>query len=264
MPRMATIIAFHAHPDDETLLTGGTLARLAAEGHRTVIVVACDGVMHEATGPDATTRLDELRASARALGVQQVVHLGYADSGHGPVLYPDPADRPRFMRVPVDEAAERLAELLRHERADILLGYDPQGGYGHPDHIRVYEVAVRAAELAETPRLLQATFPRDPVVRAFNLLRALRLVRRYDPAAIQGSYTPRAAITHRINVRRFAAQKRASLACHASELVGSGRSARLFRFLAALPTPVFGLLLGREWFVESAAPSDGTVRRHIM
>lgn len=264
MPPMATIIAFHAHPDDETLLTGGTLALLAAQGHRTVIVVACDGVMHEATGPDGARRLDQLRASARILGVQRVVHLGYADSGHGPVLYPDPADRARFVRAPVDEAAARLAELLREERADILLGYDPQGGYGHPDHVRVYEVAMRAAELAGTPRLLQATLPREPIVRVFGILRALRVLRRYDPAVIRGAYSSRAVITHRIDVRRFARPKRASLACHTSQIGGSGRTGRLFRLLVALPTPVFGLLLGREWFVEAAAPADGPVRRSLV
>src|SRR5580658_2301411 len=75
---MATVVAFHAHPDDEVLLTGGTLARLAAEGHRVVVVVACDGVMGEATGPGARVRLDELEASAAVLGVARVVHLGYA------------------------------------------------------------------------------------------------------------------------------------------------------------------------------------------
>jgi LmbE family N-acetylglucosaminyl deacetylase len=87
---MATIVAFHAHPDDEALATGGTLAGLAAEGHRVIIVVATDGVMGPATGEGARTRLGELRASASVLGAARVVHLGYADSGHGPVLYPDP------------------------------------------------------------------------------------------------------------------------------------------------------------------------------
>lgn len=83
---MSTIVAFHAHPDDEALLTGGTLARAADDGHRVVIAVATDGVI----GESEPTRLDELRASARILGVQRVEHLGYADSGHGPLLYPDP------------------------------------------------------------------------------------------------------------------------------------------------------------------------------
>jgi len=84
---MATVVAFHAHPDDEVLLTGGTLARLAAEGHRVVIAVATDGIMGPATGPGIWSgtrdRLAELRASAAQLGAARVVHLGYADSGYG-------------------------------------------------------------------------------------------------------------------------------------------------------------------------------------
>src|SRR5215470_1092107 len=176
----ATIVTFHAHPHDEVLLTGGTLARLASEGHRTVIVVACDGVMGEAVGEGATLRLDELRASAHVLGVARVVHLGYADSGHGPVLFPDTADRARFVRAPVEQAAARLAEILREERADILLTYDPQGGYGHRDHIRVHQVGVRAARLAGTSRVLQATMPREAIARIASALRMIRLLRRYD------------------------------------------------------------------------------------
>ena len=86
MVDVSTIVAFHAHPDDEVLLTGGTLARLASEGNRVIIAVACDGVMGEATGADAGVRLDELRASAAALGVARVVHLGYADPQAGLIL----------------------------------------------------------------------------------------------------------------------------------------------------------------------------------
>ena len=69
MASVPAIVAFHAHPDDEALLTGGTLARLAAGGHPVVIAVATDGVMGEATAPGAQVRLDELRASASVLGV---------------------------------------------------------------------------------------------------------------------------------------------------------------------------------------------------
>jgi LmbE family N-acetylglucosaminyl deacetylase len=74
---MATVVAFHAHPDDEVLLTGGTISRLAADGHRVVVVVACDGDMW--AGPDQGRRLEELRASAALLGAERVVHLGYAE-----------------------------------------------------------------------------------------------------------------------------------------------------------------------------------------
>jgi LmbE family N-acetylglucosaminyl deacetylase len=93
------VVAIHAHPDDEVLLTGGTLARLAAEGNRVIIVVACDGSMGEADD----RRLAQLRASAAILGAARVAHLGYADGGHGPVLFPDPPDRVRFVRANLDE-----------------------------------------------------------------------------------------------------------------------------------------------------------------
>lgn len=264
MLRMATVVAFHAHPDDEALLTGGTLARLAAEGHRTVVVVACDGVMGEATGADATRRLDELRASARVLGVARVEHLGYADSGHGPLFFPDPADRMRFARAPVEQAAQRLADILRDEHADILISYDAQGGYGHRDHVRVHQVGLRAAQLAAVRRVLQATAPREPVVRVFKVLRAFGLMRRYDPDVITAAYSPRAAITHRVDVRRFAAQKRGALACHVSQVRGDGRASLPMRVLAGLPTPVFGLLLGHEWFIDSEAVVGGLVRDKIV
>lgn len=254
---MTTVVAFHAHPDDEVLLTGGTLARLAAEGHRVVVVVACDGVMGDATGPSARVRLDELEASAAVLGVARVVHLGYADSGHGPLLYPDPTDRVRFARADVDDAAGKLAALLRHESADVLISYDRHGGYGHRDHLQVHEVGVRTAQKVPTVRLLEATLPRQPIIRLFNLTRALRLTVGYDARVIRRSFSAPSDITYRVNVRPFAGQKRRALAAHASQLRGGGRAGRGLRMLVRLPTPVFGLLLGHEWFGES-----GVARPH--
>jgi LmbE family N-acetylglucosaminyl deacetylase len=251
---MATVVAFHAHPDDEVLATGGTLARLAAEGHRVVIVSASDGWMGARTEPGANTRLDELRASAALLGAARVEHLGYADSGHGPVLFPDPPDRQRFVRASVDEAAERLAELIRAEHADVLLSYDACGGYGHRDHVHVHAVGARAAELTGV-RVLEATAPREYVRLVTSALRALRLVVRLDEET-QTWFTPRSAITHRVSVRRYARQKQAALAAHVSVVQGTGRFARLMRLLLALPTPVFGLVLGREWFAEAAQQAD--------
>jgi LmbE family N-acetylglucosaminyl deacetylase len=251
---VATVLAFHAHPDDEVLLTGGTLARLAAEGHRAVIAVACDGVMGEAIGGEARIRLDELRTSASVLGVARVVHLGYADSGYGPRLYPDPPDRVRFARADVDEAAAKLAELIRDEQADLLLSYDPRGGYGHRDHLKVHEVGSRAAEMVGTIPILEATLPREPLVRLFNVVRRFGLARRYDPKVIRTAYTSRSAITHRVDVHAFASQKRAALKAHRSQVSARTTAGRVFRTLLTLPTPVFGLLLGREWFVDPTSP----------
>jgi LmbE family N-acetylglucosaminyl deacetylase len=123
---MSTVVSFHAHPDDEAQLTGGTLAKLAAEGHRVVIVVATDGSLtaRKHDGDNVPDRLAELADSARALGVAQVEFLGYADSGHGPVLYPDPPGRQRFVRAETDEAALRLLTLLRDAALGLLLGIE--------------------------------------------------------------------------------------------------------------------------------------------
>ncbi|HUB39398.1 MAG TPA: PIG-L family deacetylase [Streptosporangiaceae bacterium] len=254
---MATIVALHAHPDDEVLATGGTLARLAAEGHRVVIVVACDGWMGARTEPGASTRLDELRASAAILKASRVEHLGYADSGHGPLLFPDPPDRQRFARASVEEAAARLAALIRAERADLLLSYDARGGYGHRDHVQVHVVGARAAELTGV-RVLEATAPRELVAQMAGPLRALRLLVRHDLTSLRSGFTPRVQITHRVNVRGFARQKQAALAAHRSQVGGNGRSALLKRVLVAVPPPVFGLLLGREWFAEPGAAGRTT------
>ncbi|MGF7235753.1 MAG: PIG-L deacetylase family protein [Frankia sp.] len=261
---MVTVVAFHAHPDDEVLLTGGTLARIAAAGHRVVIVVATDGHMGAATDHRAGERLDELRASAAVLGAARVIHLGYADSGHGPLLYPDPAGRCRFARAEVDEAGARLAELLREEHAAVLIGYDAAGGYGHRDHVKVHELGARAAELAATSptlggpattvRVVAATRPRGPVGSVVGAVRRLRRRRgryRWLPPEL---YSSRREITHRVDVRRFAAQKQAALGAHASQLTGTGFMARMMTWLTRVPAPVFGLLLGREWFVSGGAP----------
>ncbi|WUF37330.1 PIG-L family deacetylase [Streptomyces europaeiscabiei] len=254
---MATVVAFHAHPDDEVLMTGGTLARAAAEGHRVVIVVATDGAMG-AVGESEPPRMSELRASAAVLGAARVVHLGYADSGNGKVLNPDPPDRMRFTRADPQEAAERLAAILHEEHAQVLLSYDANGGYGHRDHVRVHEVGRRAATLAGVEQVLEATIPRDLVARVLKVVDWLRLPFRHDAVAPSTAYSSRSVITHRVNVRKFASQKQRALSAHQSQVNGMGRLAPVMRALIRLPAPLFGLLLGREWFIGStdAAPSE--------
>jgi LmbE family N-acetylglucosaminyl deacetylase len=211
------------------------------------------------------SRLDELRDSASVLGMARVVHLGYADSGHGPVLFPDPPGRTRFARADISEAAAKLAALLRDERADLLVSYDQNGGYGHRDHVRVHQVGARAAGLAGTPRVVEATLPREPFVWLWRAVLPLRLIVRHDvqdPAAV---YTPWSAITHRVDVRAYAPQKRAALAAHASQIWPNrvGRSGRVFWLLTRLPLPLFRLLLGREWFTESQS-APGPRQTHLL
>ncbi len=255
---MATLVAFHAHPDDEVILTGGTLAGAVAAGHRVVLVTATDGRMAD----EDETRMDELLSSASTLGEHRAECLGYADSGYGPVFYPDPPGRVRFARAEVETAAQRLADILRDENAQLLLSYQGNGGYGHRDHVQVHHVGNRAAELAATPRVLEVTMPRELLCRVSDLCRLLRLPAPYDSDTVRTAYAPRATITHRIDVRRFARKKRDAFAAHRSQ-IGGGLNARLFGLLMLLPPQVSGLLFSHEWFVDPAAP-QGTVRRAIF
>lgn len=267
-----TVVAFHAHPDDEALLTAGTLARAAAEGHRVVTVFATDGALGLASSEYrnadrslGSIRLEEARRAGVALGTARVEWLGYADSGHGAELYPDPPGLVRFVRAPVQEAAERLAAILRTERADVLLSYDRNGGYGHRDHVRVHEVGARAAEIARTPRVLEATIPRDTIVRAIGLAgRIYRFPPEFDPTSFERAYSPRAEITHRIGVRRYAAQKRAAMRAHASQATADGGADRTLAAFLRIPRPAYDVVFGREWFRDPAREPGSPVARDIF
>jgi len=252
--RRLTIVSFHAHPDDEALLTAGTLARAAAAGHRVVLVCATAGEAGLAAAGYGTGdslgshRVAELDASAAALGATEVELLGYADSGlHGEVVPTD--GQVRFVDADVETAARQLAEICRRWQADVLTGYDPQGGYGHPDHLQVHRVARRAAELCDVV-LLEATVPREPLVRLLRLGRRLHLVpASLDLEGYERAYTPTAELTHRIDVGRHLAAKRAAMRAHASQASADG-GARTLAVLLRLPGPLYRLGLGREWFVQ--------------
>ncbi|HEY6796727.1 MAG TPA: PIG-L family deacetylase [Kineosporiaceae bacterium] len=251
-----TIVSFHAHPDDEALLTAGTLAKAAAGGHRVVLVSATDGAAGLAASSFGTPtelsrhRAAELHRSAEAIGAARVAFLGYADSGlHGEVE-PGPGVVP-FARADVGEAAERLAEILAQERADVLTSYDASGGYGHPDHVQVHHVGAAAAALAGTPLVLEATVDRDLLLRGLRLARRLRLLPpEVDVAGFEHAYAPRSRITHRIDVRSWTSAKRLAMAAHASQATADSGD-RTLAALLRLPKPLYRLVLGREWFVQS-------------
>lgn len=263
-----TVVAVHAHPDDEAILTGGTLAGLARAGHRVVLVTATDGGAGaaarryaQAPGGLAARRREELAVSARALGVTRTVRLGHADSGLGG---PDGQERPRdgagrtvaavpaFAALDPAEVAAEVAEVVAREPTDLLLGYDAAGGYGHPDHLQVHRVA-RLVARATGVRLLEATAPREPLALLARVVGGLR--RRQDLTGWREGFTPREAIGYRVDVGPDLAAKRAALLAHASQAT-SGESGALPRTLAlvrAVPTPVLRAVLGTEYFVDPAA-----------
>jgi len=147
-----TLMTVHAHPDDESIGTGGSMAKAVAAGHRVVLVTCTRGEKGEIVIPELDTpnnhrRLGELRAAEleRAmahLGVTEWENLGYRDS--------DMMDRPgnrdprSFWRADLDEAAGRMVWLIRMYQPDVITTYNDFGGYGHPDHIRAHDVTVRA------------------------------------------------------------------------------------------------------------------------
>lgn len=247
-----TLVSFHAHPDDEALLTAGTLARVVAEGHRVVLVVATAGeaglAASDVRAGLGERRTAELAVSARALGVARVEWLGYGDSGlDGDGVR---ATAQPFARADVDEAARRLAEILRQERADVLTSYDSTGGYGHPDHVAVHHVGARAAELVGTPVVLEATVDRDLLRRAIRLAGLVyRFPPGFDARAFDTAYAPRSTLTHRVDVRRFTPAKRAAMAAHTSQASVDSGDRTLAAFLR-LPRPVFRRVFGHEWFIE--------------
>jgi LmbE family N-acetylglucosaminyl deacetylase len=243
-----TLVFVHAHPDDEALLTAGTMARAVEEGHRVVLVLGTDGAAGLTSGEYAhalaDTRARELAASAAALGIDRVVHLGYSDSGlHGEV--PD-----GFAHVGRFTVARRIAEVCDEEQADVLIGYDPSGGYGHPDHVQVHRAARTAVALcARPPRLFEATLPREPIARAVALAARLHLTpAEFDPAEFARAWTPRAQITHRVDVRRQLPAKDAALRAHASQASADGTT-RTLGVLTQLPRALQALLLGTEYYV---------------
>ncbi len=254
-PSRHTLVSFHAHPDDESLLTGGTLARASAEGHRVVLVTATRGDRGLAGPQDghgatlARRRMDELAAGAQALGCARVETLGYGDSG----LHPAPDDVHAFAHADVEEAALRLAEILVAERADVLTVYDANGGYGHPDHVMVHHVGRRAAEIAGTPVVLEATVPAGLFRAVLGVLRVVGSLLGSAPLGTREVFSPRADITHRVRVTGHLPAKRAGLAAHASQARADGQG-RVLAHVLRLPSPLFALAFGTEWYVERGRP----------
>jgi LmbE family N-acetylglucosaminyl deacetylase len=249
---MATLVTFHAHPDDESIACGGVMRQAADQGHRVVLVVATRGEQGEvddgflADGEELwQRRIIETQAAADILGVQRVEFLGYKDSG----MMGEPTnDLPgSFWTADVEEAAGRLADILREENADVLTVYDDNGGYGHPDHIQVHRVGVRAAELAGTRRVYQATMNADHMRRGTAMFAAqaeaagLTMPDIPDDDAQFGK--PEAQITAAVDVSAYVTVKRAAMRAHASQISEES-------FFLAMPDEAFAYSFGTEWFIR--------------
>ncbi|MQY25487.1 PIG-L family deacetylase [Nocardia aurantia] len=220
-----TIMAVHAHPDDEVIGTGGIFARYAAEGIRTVLVTCTNGEQGDAPGgikpgepghdesAVRALRLGELRESAAILGIEHVELLGYRDSGmDGWDANQDPG---AFRNVPVEQAAARLADLMRHYRPQVVVTYDENGNYGHPDHIQANRIALAAAAATDIPdKLYYTAIPRESSREMFEGLKARGLV-DFEPPEDFG--TPMDRITTFVDVAAHVQRKVKALEAHGSQ-----------------------------------------------
>ena len=258
---MATAVFFHAHPDDESISTAGVMIGASEAGHRVVLVTATDGALGESapgTVPEgsslAEVRAAEVEAAAEVLGVHRVELLGYADSG----MEGEPSnDHPSaFWQADVEDAARRLAAVLTEESAEVLTIYDERGNYGHPDHIQVHRVGLRAAEIAGVPAVFEATMNRDAMRElaadaAFEGVGAeetLEDQRREIAETEMGS--PAESITHAVDVTGVIDRKRRAMAAHASQITADS-------FFMQLPDDAFAAAFGTEWFIHRGARRRG-------
>ena len=255
---VATAVILHAHPDDETIATGGTIAKAKRDGHRIVLVIATNGEEGEPV-PGVLSegellgdrRVRETHRAAEVLGVDRVAFLGYRDSGMmGEPTNDNPAS---FWRADLHEAAGKLAEILREERADLLVTYDDNGVYGHPDHIQVHRVGVRAAEYAGVSRVFEASFSREFMRGVFAELEELDPDAAAESADAPEADTfglPEADLTHRIDVSDFVLLKRDALLRHESQISPEHP-------MAKMPIEMFARWSGVEWFRDRARPRAG-------
>ncbi|HEY9438200.1 MAG TPA: PIG-L family deacetylase [Streptomyces sp.] len=255
--RPLTLMAVHAHPDDEATGTGGVLARYAAEGIRTVLVTCTDGGCGDGPGgvkpgdpghdpaAVASLRRRELEASCDVLKISDLEMLDYADSGMAG--WPSNDAPGSFWRTPVAEGAARLAELMRHYRPDVVVTYDENGFYGHPDHIQAHRITMAALETTElTPKVYWTTIPRSGMKRFGEIMREFQGdMPEPDPAeaaALAEIGLPDDEITTWVDTTAFSGQKFDALAAHASQ----GENI----FFLRMGREKFGELMGMETFVR--------------
>lgn len=241
-----TFVFLHAHPDDEAIFTGGTIALLATGGHRVVVVFATSGELGLGAGPDlAEIRRTEASEACSLLGVDRMVFLDHHDSGldaHG-------HDRPSgaFAAVSVAEAAEQLADIVVQEGATALITYDPNGVYGHPDHVHAHIVGAEAAAIAGLATWYEVTVDREYLHFVDTHVAAKAGVSVVGPPSARGIGAATVEISTVIDVRSVLTSKLDAIAAHRSQVpddptFGSGNG--------------FADVYGYEWFIRHGGPTE--------
>jgi LmbE family N-acetylglucosaminyl deacetylase len=273
-----TFLAVHAHPDDEASSTGGTLPLLKSQGVRTVLVTCTNGEFgdapeghkpdHDEHDPEevAEHRREELARACEILGVDRLVMLGYRDSGMKG--WPQNDDPRSFWTTPVAVAAARLADVLREERPQVVMTYNENGFYGHPDHIQANRITLAALDLLDyEPTLYYNAIPLS-VMAQYRARWAQEAAERAAEARARGEEpeertaptdeddepfemgTPDDAIGAAIDVSAFADAKFDALAAHHSQIADS--------FWMKMGREQFRNVMRTEWFVRVRDPHGRT------
>jgi len=264
MAETLTLMAVHAHPDDESSSTGGVLATYSGQGLRTVVVTCTNGEFGDAPGgvkpgedghdeqAVAQLRLAELRQACKILGVTDLETLGYHDSGMPDWDY---KDRPEaFCNVPLAEVTERVGALMEKYRPQVVVSYDPDGPYQHPDHVHTARAAAAAAAATGIPAKFYLTAMRPSSWR--KIWDALRELGEDVPGPREVSDEMRAQmeeaerrITTTVDIRPVLALKREALFAHSSQIQES--------WFSKIPAGIAEEAFGFETFIR-ASDTTGT------
>ena len=260
-----TLMAVHAHPDDEASSTGGVLAKYSDEGVRTIVVTCTNGEFGDGprglkpgeeghdTADVAQTRLAELREAAKHLGVTELELLGYHDSGMPEWEYRNSPDA--FCNVPLENVIDRIAALIEKYRPQVVITYDPDGAYQHPDHVHAARAGIGAVEKTGIPAKLYLSAMRSSEWR--KIFEALRAAGEDVPEWEMSEEERRqieeseARITTEIDIRPVLDRKRDALMAHASQITDS--------WFSKIPPDVVQSAFGREWFIRARDRTQASV-----
>jgi len=253
-----TLMAVHAHPDDEASSTGGVLAKYADEGIRTVVVTCTNGEFGDTPGgvkpgedghdehSVAQVRLAELQEAGKHLGVTDLELLGYHDSGMPDWDYKNRPDA--FCNVPQSEVAGRIGGLIERFRPQVVITYDDKGAYQHPDHVHASRCAQAAVAASGIPDKLYLTAMRRSDWR--KLWEALREqgvevpdAGDIDPGMLRQMEEREQAITTNVDIHDVLDRKRAALLAHASQIQDS--------WFSKIPPDLAFQVFGRESFIRA-------------
>lgn len=269
------LLTVHAHPDDEASKGAATVAHYHSEGVRCVLVCCTGGEAGDILNPAMDrpevrerlheVRMEELARSTAVIGYDEVVLLGYRDSGMPDT--PENADHRCFARAPMDEAVGRLVEIIRRERPQVIVTYaDDQEGYPHPDHLRVHDITLPAFDAAADPDAFpEAGPPWQPLKLyyvAWSRARILAMHQKFLDLGLESPFGDRwferpdhdHRITTRLDVNEHDNVRRAALIAHATQIDPESP------FWFGLPADVVAYgyddyILARS-LVDTASPED--------